>query len=106
MQVAVVAVGVVEGATDDEVDVVAVGNGLVAAAGRVPAAALHRGAGAGAAPVHLEPVLVCVPLVRRVQMPIMQVVRVVSVAHLAVPAAGPVLVLVVVVPAAGHPRTR
>jgi hypothetical protein len=105
VQVAVIAVGVVESPPDGEVDVVAVGDRLVPAAGGVPVGALHRGAGAGAAPVHLEAMLVGVPFVRRVEMPVVQVVGVVAVADLAVAAAGPVPVLVVVVLAAGHRRT-
>lgn len=106
MKVAVVAVRVVEGVADEEVGVVAVGNGFVPAAGRVPAVALHRGAGARTAPVHLEPVLIGVPLVRRVQMPVVQVIGVVAVPHHAVSAAGAVLVIVVSVLAAGHHFTR
>lgn len=106
MQVAVVAVGVVESPPHGEVRVVAVGDSLVPAACRVPVAALHRGAGARAAPVHLEAMLVGVPFVRRVEMPVVQVVRVVAVANLAVPAAGAVPVFVVVVLAAGHRLER
>ncbi len=99
-----VAVGMVEGVADEEVGVIAVGNGFMAAAGGVPAVALHRGAGARTAPVHFEPVLVRVPGVRRVQVPIVQVVGVVAVPHLAVPAAGAVHMVVVAVLAAGHLR--
>ena len=99
-----VAVGVVEGAADEEVGVVAVGNDLGPAAGCMPAVALHGGAGARTAPVHLEPVLVRMSLVRRVQVAVVQVVGVVAVRHPAVPAAGAVLVDVVAVLPAGHLR--
>ncbi len=97
-----VSVPVVEDASHGVVRVVAVGDGLVPASGRVLLAALHGGAGAGTAPAHLEAVLVGVPLVGRVEMPVVQVVGVVSVAHLAVATAGAVPVLVAVVLAAGH----
>ncbi len=102
MEVAVVAMGVMQGVSDQVVDVVPVRDRFVDATGRVPAPALHRGAGAGADPAHLEPVLVGVPFVRRVEMAVVQVVRVVPVSYLAVAAAGSVPVLVVVVLAAGH----
>jgi hypothetical protein len=105
VKVAVVAVGVVESVADEVVGMVAVRDRLVDATGSVPAGALHRGAGAGAAPVHFQPVLVGVPLVRGVKVAVVQVVGVVAVADLAVPAAGAVHVAVVVVLAAGHPRT-
>ncbi len=102
MEVAVVAVRVVQGVSHDVIDVVSVRNHFVGAAGRVPASALDRGAGAGAAPAHLQLVLVGVSLVGRVEMAVVQVVRVVAVAYRAVAAAGPMPVVVVVVLAAGH----
>lgn len=105
MQVAVVAVGVVKGAPHDVVHVVAVGNGFVPASGRVPVVAFHGGAGAGAAPVHIEAVLVGVSLVGRVEVSVVQVIRMIAVADLPVPAAGAVPVVVLVVLAAGHRRT-
>ena len=106
MQVAVVAVGMVEGPSHREVGVIAVGDRFVAASGRVPVVALHRGAGAGAAPVHVEAVLVRVPLVGGVEMSVVQVVRMVAMADLPVPAAGAVPVPVIVVLGAGHRRTE
>jgi len=106
VKIAVIAVRVVEGPPHGEVRVIAVRDRLVPAAGRVPVAALHRGAGSGAAPAHVEAMLVGVLFVRRMEMPVVQVVRVVAVADLAVAAAGAVPVLVVVVLAAGHRRTR
>ena len=87
-----------------QVAVVAVGDGLVPAARSVPVVALHGGAGAGAAPVHVEAVLVGVSLVGGVEMSVVKVVRVVAVADLPVPAAGAMPVLVLVVLAAGHRR--
>ena len=57
MQVAVVAVQVVEGSVDEVVDVVSVRDGGVAAAGVVPGGALDGRAGGGPAAVHLEDVL-------------------------------------------------
>ena len=104
MKVAVIAVGVVKGASHGEVRMVAVRDGLVPAAGRVPVIALHRGAGAGAAPVHVEAVLVGVSLVGGVEVTVVKVVRVVAVPDLPVPAAGAMPVLVLVVLAAGHRR--
>lgn len=102
MKVAVVAVGVVEDAADREVRMVPVRDRLVPAAGLVPLAAFHGGAGSGAAPAHLQTVLVRVPFVRGVEVPVVQVVGVVSVADLPVPAPRSVPVLVVRMLAAGH----
>lgn len=90
MQVAVIAVRVVERLPDGEVHVVAVRDRFVSAAGRVPVAALHGRTGARAAPAHVEAMLVGVPFVQRVEMPVVQVVLVVAVADLTVPAAGAV----------------
>ena len=104
MKIAVIAVRVVKGASDGEVGVVAVRDGLVAAAGPVPVAALDRRAGAGTAPVDVEAVLVGVPLVGSVEMPVVQEVRVVAVADLPMAAAATVPMLVVLVLAAGHRR--
>ncbi len=105
MQVAVVAVRVVQRAADGEISVVAVGHRLVAAARSMRLAALHRRAGAGADAVHLEPVLVGVTLVRGVEVSVVEVVGVVPVPHGAMPAAGAVPVLVAVMRAAGHVPT-
>jgi hypothetical protein len=57
VQVAVVAVEVVQRAVDEVVDVVAVRHGRVAAAGPVPGGALDGGAPGGTALVDLEDVL-------------------------------------------------
>jgi hypothetical protein len=102
VKVAVVAVRVVQGAAHDEVDVVAVGNRLVDTSEGVPAGALHRRAGTGAAPAHLQPVLVGVLAVRCVEVAIVEVVGVVAVPHLAVPAPRAVLVVMASVLATGH----
>ena len=106
MQVAVVAVRMVKRAADGEVNVVAVRDGVVTAERAVRLAALHRGAGARAAPVHLEPVLVGVVLVRRVEVPVVEIVGVAAVPDLAMAAAGAVPVVVVAVLTAGHRRAR
>lgn len=97
-----VSVPVMERRADGEVDVVAVRDLCVPAAGSVRLAALHRSAHAGAPAVHLQAVLVGVGAVRRVQVPVVQVVGVVAVLHGPVPAAGTVLVPVLVVRLAGH----
>ncbi len=102
MQVAVVAVRVVQRAADGEIGMVAVGDRLVAAACPVRFAALHRGAGAGPNAVHLEPVLVGMPFVRGVEMAVVEVVGVVAVPDRAMSAAWAVTVLVAVVGPAGH----
>ena len=52
-----VSVKVVEGAVDEVVDVVAVGDGRVPAARAVLRRALHGSAGGGVAPIDLEDVL-------------------------------------------------
>jgi hypothetical protein len=102
VQIAVPGVRVVESARDVVVDVVAVGNALVPAGGPVRLTALDGRAGARPRAIHLEPVLVEMVLVGRVQVPVMEVVRVVAVAHGLVAAARPVLVGVAVIFAAGH----
>ena len=102
MQVAVAGVRVVESARDVVVHVVAVGNALVPAGGPVRLTALDGRAGDRPRPIHLEPVLVEVALVGGVKVPIVEIVRVVAVAHGLVAAAWPVLVGVAVVLAAGQ----
>ena len=102
MQVAVAGVRVVESARDVVVHVVAVGNALVPAGDPVRLTALDRRAGDRPRPIHFEPVLVEVALVRRVKVSVVEIVRVVAVAHGLVAAARPVLVGVAVVLAAGH----
>ena len=96
------AVRVMEGAGDVVVQVIAVRDSLVAAGSPVRFAALDRRAGLRPFPVHFESVLVEMVLVGRVQVPVMEVVRVVAVAHGLVAAARPVLVGVTLVLAAGH----
>lgn len=102
MQIAMVAVRMVERPGDVVVDVIAVRDLVVPAGGPVPIAALDGGAGARPRPVHLEPVLVQVPRVGSVEMPVVEVVRVVAVAHGLVSARGSVLMRVAFVFAAGH----
>jgi hypothetical protein len=110
VQVAVVAVRVVEDAPDREVDVLAVRHRRVAARLTVAAGAFDRGADAGPAPVDVERVLVRVPFVRCVEVSVVQVVGMVSVLHGAVPAFGAVPVRMIAVRGALHylhaPLTR
>jgi hypothetical protein len=102
VQIAVPFVRVVERAPDVVVHVVAVRDALVAAGGPVPLAALDGRASGRQPAVHLELVLVEVVGVRRVKVPVVEVVRVVAVAHGLVAAARPVLMSVAPVLAAGH----
>lgn len=95
-------VRVMKGAGDVVVLVIAVRDRFVAAGFPVRFAALDRRAHVRPFPVHFEAVLVEVVLVGRVQVPVMEVVRVVAVSHRLVAAARPVLVIVTLVLAAGH----
>ena len=99
-----VSVRVVERPVDPVVDMVAVGDLLVAAPWTMVADALHRGAGGRLPTVHVEPVLLDVLPVLRVEMPVVQVVGVVSVPDLGVPATGPMCVRMLPVLLAGHHR--
>lgn len=105
MQVAVRPVRVVERAVHVVVHVVAVRNGRVPGV-RVPfrARALDRCAGAGAPPAHVQAVLVGVAFVRSVQVAVVEVVRVVAMAHGLVAAAVAVAVGVVPMLLAAHAR--
>ena len=106
--VAVLAVRVVQVAVDEVVDVVAVGNRLVTAAGAVDvggvvtAAAVIRGAVGGVRRVDVEAVLVDVVLVRVVQVAVVEVVHVVAVLHRDVTAVRAVGVVVILVLVAAH----
>ena len=102
MQVAVVPVRVVERALDLVVRVTAVRDRVVTARCAVPVAAFHGRAGGGPLPVHVELVLVCVLLVRRVKVSVMQVVRVIPVRNGLVSAVVSVDVPVALVLPAGH----
>jgi hypothetical protein len=98
-------VGVVKRAVHVVVDVVAVRHGFVAGLFvGTGAGALDRCAGAWPPPVHVEAVLVGVALVRRVQVPVVQVVGVVAVPHGLVAAAVAVEVRVPGVLVAAHAR--
>lgn len=97
-----VSVRVVERAADGVVEMVSMRHGGMAASRPVGLSAFHRRTDPRAAAVHLQAVLVGVPSVRGVEMPVVEVVLVVAVAHLAVPAARTVLVLVTVVRRTGH----
>jgi hypothetical protein len=102
VQVAVASVRVVERTRDVVVHVVAVRDALVPAGSPVRLPALDGCAGARPRAIHFEPVLVEVAGVGRVKVSVVEVVRVVAVAHGLVAAARPVLVSVAVVLAAGH----
>ena len=102
MQVAVVAVRVVERAVDLVVDVVPVGDGGVAGGTMVPHGTVERGARRREAPVHVEAVLVVVGAVRRVEMPVVEIIGVVAMVDSPMPAAGSVNVRMVSVLVAGH----
>ena len=105
MQVAVAGVRVVERTVHVVVHVIAVRNGRVPGV-LVPfrAGALDRRTGAGAPPVHVQAVLVGVALVRGVQVPVVEVIRVVAVADGLVAAAFAVPVGVLPVLLAAHGR--
>ena len=96
-----IAVRVMKVAADVIIDVIAVRNRLVAAAGAVDmarvmtAAAMVGGAVVGVGARHLDHVLVHVTLMGVVQVTVVQIVGVVAVAHGEVPLARPVLVSVV-----------
>jgi hypothetical protein len=92
VQIAVARVRVMEGACDVVVHVVAVRDALVPAGGPVRFPALDRRAAARPCAIHLEPVLVEVVLVGRVKVSVVEIVRVVAVAHGFVAAGRPVLV--------------
>ena len=98
MQVAVACVRVVERSVHVVVDVVAVRDGR----GSRVTAALDRRARPRAPAVHVEAVLVGVPFVRRVQVALVQVVRVVAVADGFVAAALAVAMRVLSVLLAAH----
>jgi hypothetical protein len=95
-------VGVVERARDVVVLVIAVRDSFVAAGSPVLFAALDGRARVRPFPVHFEAVLVEMVPVRRVQVAVVEIVRMVAVAHGLVAAARTVLVSVILVLAAGH----
>lgn len=97
-----VAVRVVKGAGDVVVQVIAVRHPFVRAGFTVGFAAFDGRAHVRPFPVHFEAVLVEMVLMRRVEMPVMEVVRVVAVPHGLVAAARAVPVRVTLVLAAGH----
>ena len=95
-------VRMVKGAGDDVVLVIAVRDSFMGAGFPVRFAAFDGRANARPFPVHFETVFVEMVLVRRVQVPVVEVVRVVAVPHGLVAAARSVLVVVTLVLAAGH----
>lgn len=102
MQVAVVAVRVVERAVDLVVDVVPVGDGGVPGGLVVPYRAVERGARRRQLPVHVEGVLVGVGAVLRVKVPVVEIIGVVAMPDLPMPAARSVDVGMVSMLVAGH----
>jgi hypothetical protein len=92
VEVAVIAVEVVQRAVDEVVDVVPVRDGGVAAAGVVPGRALDRGAGGRMAPVHVQDVLAHSRGDGRMQVPVVEIIGVISMANDPVTTSRPVLV--------------
>ncbi len=97
-----VAVGVVEGSLDRVVHVVAMRDGGMTAASAVAPAALDRGASPRPAPVHVEVVLVGVAGMRGVEVPVVEIVGMITMPDHPVAAGLAVLVGVPFVLAAGH----
>lgn len=103
MIVAMVAVGVMKMAVDQIIDVIAVRDRLVAAAGavhvigRMRAAVVRRRAGAGIGRRHVEHMLLDGRAGRVMQMPVVQVIDVVAVLHRGMPATLAVRVIVLMV---------
>jgi len=92
VQVAVVAVEMMERAVDEVVDVVAVRHGRVSAARPVPGRALDRRAGGGVAAVDAEDVLGDAVGRGRVEVPVVEIIRVIAMTDGPMTAARPVLV--------------
>lgn len=103
MIVTVVAVGMMEMAVNQIVDVVTVGHRFVSAAGTVAMAGLMPGAGVirraaiGVAIADLQHVLVNVIAVRMVKVSVVKVINVIAVANGGMSAVGAVHVIVIVV---------
>ncbi len=97
--VAVVAVRMMQVAVHEVIDMVAVRDRLVAAAGAVDVrgvvAGARRGVAVGILRTDLDDVLIDVPVVRMMQMPVVQVINVPVVLHRGVAAASAVRVVVV-----------
>ena len=92
MQVAVVAVRMVQRAAHFVVHVIPVRNGVMAARAAVLPLALDGSAASGATPVDVESMLVGMGFVRGVEVPIVEIVGMISVPHRLVPAIRPMLV--------------
>lgn len=98
MVIAVIAVGMVQVAVDEVVDMIAVGHRFVAATGAMHMIGIVAGAGmiggavGGVGRAHLDHVLIDVIAVGMVQVSVVQVVDVIAVPNGGVPAAGAVLV--------------
>ncbi len=111
MVIAVIAVGVVEMAVDEVADVVAVGDGLVAAVRAmgvvrvVALAVVIGGAVIGVFVGDLQAVLVVVAFVGMVEVAVVKVIDVAVVLDGRVTAVGAVLMIVILVFVAGHDET-
>lgn len=100
MVITVVTMGMVEAAIDQIVHMVAMRHGLMSAAGSVDVAVrmtfiLHRGAVVRIGRADLDHMLIHMVTVRVMQVPVMQIVDMIAMAHSRVPAIRPVLVVVV-----------
>jgi ABC-type Zn uptake system ZnuABC Zn-binding protein ZnuA len=102
VEVAVVAVRVVERAIDPVVDVVSVGDGGVTAPGLMALGAVERGTGGRKPAVHLKAVLVVVGAVWRVEMAVVEIIGVVAVGDFLMSAARAVHVWMISVVGASH----
>lgn len=112
MVVAVAVMGVMKSPIDQVADMIAMGDGFVAAAWTVDMAWLvaqhavrHRGAGRGVHVGNLDHMLVVMVFMRMMQMAVMEVIHMIAVAHRRVPAAWAVHMRMVFVlgVVAGHP---
>ncbi len=101
MVVAMVPVRVVQVTVDQVVDVVSMRNGLMAASrsvlvpGLMPAALMLRRTPIGICRRHLDRVLIDVVAVHVMQVPVVQIIDMIAVAHRGVPASGTMLMRVI-----------
>jgi hypothetical protein len=102
VQVAVVAVRVVERPGDLVVHVVAVGDRGVSAGGSMPIPAFDGRAGAGTAAVHVQAMLVRVPLMKSMEVAVVKVIDVVAMRNGPVTTIRSMCVAVAFVFGAGH----
>lgn len=105
MKVAVISVKVVEGAVDEVVDVVPVRDGGVPAAGVVFCSTLDGCTGGGPTAIHVEDVLRDAGGAGRVEVPVMEIIRVIAMTNGPMTAARPVFVGVIVPVLQGVPSS-